>query len=436
MLIYRNVKEGTFVLTDQEERVIQEAHKLNFSGWIPNLDPEQDLYLDSFSLVNGIGYQSPNPQQILKSIEDPSIQNLSLYSPSGFSFRVSPEQIGLKWTFIIQDSPAIQLEKKAFLAGPTVVCWAPNLKTAAALQLEGWEISKETWPLVPEVTKDKDGNEAKDALSSSDFCLSWSQSAWIRLGGAPTDYTYSEMNLYHHESSGLTGCQYFHFSYGETQNSRSNNRNDVYYDTIEITLNQAVQKSGAFLYTYPSQVQTRPHPGSSTTIGIFGPRPGAFRWKNQFYLNDPYLSKFPPLFQKIFEDQNPGRLITGLSEGWDFMLALEALGRNIPVTVIWTDVVEMGWNSRLIQLKEDIFQKSEVISVTNIRPYFQNIEGYFESADYEQLRLDQLRERDSLIVDQSEVIISGYPRDTNKTYYALEYAKQSGKPIAHYWEDL
>lgn len=437
MILYRNVKEGTFVLTDQEERVIKGTLRLNFKGWMLELDPEVDLYLNTSNLLNQDESQALKSPRTLSSIEDSSIRNLNLYSSSGESYQVNPEQIGLKWTFVIQNSPAIQLEKQAFLAGPKAICWVPNLKAAAALQLEGWEISSEKWPLAPEVSKKGDGDETQDVLSSSDFCLNWDQTAWVRVGGAFTDYNFSEMHLYHHSLSGLTGCQYFHFSYGDAQDSSDTGKNKLYYDLIEVTLDHAVQKSGGFSYTLLPESQPRSSSSSSPfTIGTFGPRPGAFRWKNQFYLNDPYRFKFPFLFQKIFEEQNPDRLVTGLSEGWDFMMALEALGRGIPITIVWTDVVQFEWNSRLINLKEVIFKKSEVIEIPNTNPYFGNYQAYFKSPDYEQFRLDQLRERDSKIVDQSDLIVSGYPKELGKEYYALQYAKLTKKPITHYWEDL
>lgn len=422
MIIYRDLKEGVFVLTDQEERIVQGADKLNFKGWLTSLESTADVYLDRLSLIRGI--QGERAAQSAKgSIKDSHYRDLKVYSPNKVDlFSISPEQIGLKWTFFTQDSQAVQMEKQAFLSGPKVVCWAPNLKAAAALSLEGWQISEERWTMVPEVYKDQKGDSSKDKLSASEFYLRWSEHAWVRLGGHCEEGPYPVINLYHLPCVSLIEAQY-HFASGETK--ANSKRSD---STIKVTLRDCVRKP--FKYARPTQ-STAPNP-SSKTMGVVGPRPGDLKDDKAFYLNYMYFSKHPQLFQQIFEEQAPSRLITGLSEGWDFLVTLEALSRQIPVTIVWTDNVCLEWEAELIKLKDSIFSECEVIDLTNLNTYFGNIKGYFNSVNYEQARLIELKERNMLIAELSDVIISGYPFTPEVKYHSLDYAHHLGKPIYHY----
>lgn len=421
MLIYRNLQEGIFVLTDQEERIVQGADKLNFKGWLSSLEPTADVYLDRLSLIRGI--QGETVEQGAKgSIKDRQYRDLKVYSPNKVDFfSISPEQIGLKWTFLAQDSPAVQMEKQAFLSGPKVICWAPNLKAAAALSLEGWQISEERWAIVPEVYRDQKGDNSKDKLSTSEFYLRWSENAWVRLGGDCEEGPYPVINLYHQPSANLIEGQYF--ASGESKINPNRRDSD-----IKVTMRDCIRKP--FKYSRPTSSAV-PTP-SAKVVGTVGPRPGDLKGNKAFYLNYMYQSTQPQLFQKIFEEQAPSRLITGLSEGWDFLMTLEALSRQIPVTIVWADNVCLEWEIELIKLKDEIFPKCEVINLSDPGTYFGNIQGYFSSVNYEQLRLIELRERNMLIVELSDVIISGYSSTPEVEYHSLDYARRLEKPIYHY----
>lgn len=436
MVFFREVEEGLYLLTDQDNKPLYHPSKLKFDDWL-SLLPKGNYFIQQ-TYPGQFHTSSPALEEPLSidSLDNNDLQKLEEFckltlvcKDTTQEFEVYPEQIGLKWTHIYSPSRAVQLEKKVFLGGPNAICWVPNLKAARVLELEGWTISESPWSLIPEAYQEDAAGVECNEISDHLFSLRPGFAAWIRVGGRPEDEFYAEARFYQSPTYGVVTGQIFELGESSFYSSASN--------SLGLSLEQLVRKNP--IYRDPSfwdlclDLIGTLKPGNSN-VGTFGPRLGELRKGNRNLLNGTYSETLAQLVVQVLRDQQPKRLVIGLSEGWDFLLSRAAIAANIPVTVVWTEVSDLNWDNETLQCKQEILNQSEVVEVKS--PTGTKAPDNPFSAGYEQFRIDLLRLRDRKVVELSDVIASAYESQKSDRYYALNYARQLGKPIVKYWDNL